>query len=79
MKHLEIKEVNTTLAILIDEIATNQDEVIITQNGAPIARITPFTTKSEIPTNNYPLRQMPITISEDFDEEMPELWDALSN
>ena len=78
MKHLEIKEVNTTLALLIHEIATNQDEIIITQNGAPIARVIPFTTKSEIP-NNYPLREMPITISEDFDEAMPELWDALSN
>lgn len=78
MKHFEIKEVNTTLSLLINEIATNKDEIIITQNGAPIARIIPFTTKSEIP-KNYPLREMPITISEDFDEAMPELWDALSH
>ncbi|MGB2926085.1 MAG: hypothetical protein WBB82_12355 [Limnothrix sp.] len=26
----------------------------------------------------YPLRGLPITISEDFDEPMPELWDALA-
>ncbi|WP_017740324.1 hypothetical protein [Scytonema hofmannii] len=41
----------------------------------PIARIVPFTKKSDIP-HNYPLRGMPITISEDFDEAMPEFWGA---
>ena len=25
----------------------------------------------------YPLRGLPITISDDFDEPMPELWEAL--
>jgi hypothetical protein len=25
----------------------------------------------------YPLRGLPLTIGEDFDEPMPELWDAL--
>lgn len=29
------------------------------------------------PTKHYPLRGMPITIATDFDEPMPELWDAL--
>lgn len=26
----------------------------------------------------YPLRGLPITISDDFDEPMPELWEALA-
>jgi hypothetical protein len=26
----------------------------------------------------YPLRGLPITISEDFDDPMPELWEALT-
>lgn len=26
--------------------------------------------------HHYPLRGMPLTISDDFDEAMPELWDA---
>lgn len=26
----------------------------------------------------YPLRGLPITISDDFDESMPELWEALA-
>jgi hypothetical protein len=28
-------------------------------------------------TKNYPLRGKPITIASDFDEPMPELWEAL--
>jgi hypothetical protein len=34
------------------------------------------TTQSSSP--NYPLRGLPLVISEDFDEPMPELWEALS-
>jgi hypothetical protein len=37
------------------------------------------TTKGEsIPKKTYPLRGLPITISDDFDEPMPELWEALA-
>ncbi|MUG94660.1 type II toxin-antitoxin system prevent-host-death family antitoxin [Scytonema sp. UIC 10036] len=72
MKHLEIKEADTALALLLDEVTTTHNEILITRNGMPIARIVPLTINSDIP-NNYPLRGMPITISEDFDEAMPEL------
>ena len=76
MKHLEIKEADTALALLVDEVTTTHNEILITRDGAPIARIVPFTKKSDTP-HNYPLRGIPITISENFDEAMPELWDAL--
>ena len=37
------------------------------------------TISPEISTENiYPLRGLPITISDDFDESMPELWEALA-
>lgn len=36
----------------------------------------PYTT-SDTSDKNYPLRGMPITISDTFDEPMSELWDAL--
>ena len=29
-------------------------------------------------TKNYPLKGKPITIASDFDEPMPELWEALA-
>ena len=36
------------------------------------------TTSSETtPEKTYPLRGLPITISDDFDEPMPEMWEAL--
>ncbi len=37
------------------------------------------TTAQKIPPEKtYPLRGLPITISEDFDDPMPELWEALT-
>ncbi|MBS3029592.1 MAG: hypothetical protein HCA25_21700 [Dolichospermum sp. DET50] len=29
-------------------------------------------------TKNYPLRGKPITIASDFDEPLPELWEAIA-
>lgn len=75
MKELEIHETDNTLAWLLNEV-TASSGVIITRNGKPVARIVPFGTTSPS-KGNYPLRGMPISISEDFDEPMPELWSAL--
>ncbi|MEB3343253.1 type II toxin-antitoxin system Phd/YefM family antitoxin [Okeania sp.] len=76
MKHLDLDETNIDLTVIINEIAANQSEIVITRQGLPVARIIPYTI-SDAPTKNYPLRGMPIKIAADFDEPMPELWDAL--
>jgi prevent-host-death family protein len=76
MKYLNIQETDVTLTAIIDEIAANQSELIITRNGLPVARIVPYSI-SDSPKKHYPLRGMPITIAADFDEPMSELWDAL--
>lgn len=35
---------------------------------------------SQVSTQNpYPLRGLPVTIAEDFDAPMPDLWDALGS
>ena len=34
--------------------------------------------KTEETEKIYPLRGLPITISDDFDEPMPELWESLA-
>ncbi|BAW97886.1 hypothetical protein NIES970_28490 (plasmid) [[Synechococcus] sp. NIES-970] len=36
------------------------------------------TTASITAPKTYPLRGLPITISENFDDPMPELWEALA-
>ena len=77
MKHLEIHSGDTTLASILEEVTATQREIVITQKGLPIARIVPCVKQSSV-KQNYPLRGMPVIISEDFDEPMPELWDALS-
>ena len=76
MKYLNIQETDVTLTAIVDEIAANKSELIITRNGLPVARIVPYSI-SEAPKKHYPLRGMPITIAADFDEPMSELWDAL--
>jgi prevent-host-death family protein len=75
MKYLNLQD-NNPEGQFIDEVAANQSEVIITRKGLPVARIVPYSI-SDTPNKNYPLRGMPIKISDDFDEPMPELWDAL--
>jgi len=75
MKYLQIQDTSNLTAVL-DEVVATQTEVVVTRNGIPVARIVPWQAK---PTSNhhYPLRGMPIVIAEDFDEPMPELWEAL--
>ncbi|NEQ73797.1 MAG: hypothetical protein F6K23_12510 [Okeania sp. SIO2C9] len=43
MKHLDIDETNIDLTVIINEIAANQSEVVITRQGLPVARIVPYT------------------------------------
>jgi antitoxin (DNA-binding transcriptional repressor) of toxin-antitoxin stability system len=76
MRYLNIQETDGALTALLDEVTATQDEIVITRNGAAIARIVPCQTKQAI-RQHYPLRGMPITIAADFDEPMPELWEAL--
>ncbi len=75
MKEIEIQEVDNTLAVLLDELTATQSEIVITRNAIPVARIVRCDNSNS--NHNYPLRGMPLTIAEDFDEPMPELWQAL--
>jgi prevent-host-death family protein len=80
MKYLNIQEIDSTLTSLLDEVTATQAEIVITRNGIPIARIIPCETAQKTKQTrpqHYPLRGMPIVISEDFDDCMPELWVAL--
>jgi antitoxin (DNA-binding transcriptional repressor) of toxin-antitoxin stability system len=76
MKYLNIQETDSTLTTLLDEVTTTQTEIVIIRNGIPIARMIPYETNQSA-TGHYLLRGMPITIAEDFDDPMPDLWDAL--
>jgi antitoxin (DNA-binding transcriptional repressor) of toxin-antitoxin stability system len=75
MKDINVEEIDVPLAAIVDEAIATQSEIVITRNGVAVARIVPCQVS---PLNrHYPLRGMPITIAADFDEPMPELWEAL--
>lgn len=71
MKDLNLEGNDTDLMAIVDEIAANQSEAIVTRKGLPVARIVPYSI-SEPQNKNYTLRGMPIKISDNFDEPMPE-------
>lgn len=73
MKYINLQETDVTLTSIVDEIAANQSEIVITHNGLPVARIVPYWI-SDLPKKHYPLRGMPITIAADFDEPISELF-----
>jgi antitoxin (DNA-binding transcriptional repressor) of toxin-antitoxin stability system len=76
MQYLNILEADILLNTIVDEVTTNQSKLVITRNGLPVAVISPW---QPVPTaKHYPLRGQPITIASDFDEPMPELWEALA-
>jgi len=76
MKYLNIQDSNLSLNAIIEEVITSQSEVVIVSNGLAVAKIVPCENISRI-EKNYPLRGKPI-IASDFDEPMPELWEALA-
>ena len=76
MKYLPIGESDLSLDVIVNEVTANQSEVVITRNGLPVARIVPWQTPP--PARHHPLRGKPITIATDFDDPMPELWEALA-
>lgn len=78
MKYLNLEETEMDLTAIVDEIAASQSEVVIIRKGLPVARIVPYSISDAPAKKNYPLRGMPIKIAADFDEPMPELWDALA-
>ena len=75
MKTLKISEVRQQLPALLKLIEKARESIMITRYGKPVASIIPFSGEAS-ERNQYPLRGMPITISEDFDEPRPDLCEA---
>jgi antitoxin (DNA-binding transcriptional repressor) of toxin-antitoxin stability system len=76
MKALNISEVRMHLPALIEGVAHNQEPIMVMRYGAPLAMIVPVTPDAHTQTR-YPLRGRPITVADDFDTPMPDLWNAL--
>jgi prevent-host-death family protein len=76
VKELSISEARRRLPSLVEEVASSKDEIVITRRGEPLARIVPLAKPKR--SRKYPLRGMKIWISDDFDEPMDDLWEALA-
>ena len=70
-------EVRSHLPSVLEDVEQTREAVIVTRYGKPIASIIPFKEKSSRATR-YPLRGQAISLTEDFDEPIPDLWDALA-
>jgi len=78
MRSLSVSSARSKLPSLLDDVFTKRETIVISRNGKPVAQLTP------IPSDTYtddaarfPLRGIPLTVVDDFDEPCPELWEAL--
>jgi prevent-host-death family protein len=77
MKQFNLSEARQSLPSLVDGVAESGEEVLITRRGQPLARLVPFRADTAKATPS--LRDLPIEIAEDFDDPLPELWEALAD
>jgi len=78
MRSLSVSSARSNLTSLLDDVLINHETIIISRNGKPVAHLAP------IPPDicregaaRFPLRGISISISDDFDEPVPGLWEAL--
>ncbi len=76
MQAMNISDARKNLPHLISEIAASRNEVLITRHGRPVAKLVAYES-DEKKQNKYPLRGLEFQVKGDFDEPLPEMWDAL--
>jgi len=77
MKTLNISEARNSLPSLVDAVVTTHAPVVLLRYGKPAAMLVPVQA-DDAKGNPYPLRKVPITVSDDFDAPTPGLWEALA-
>ena len=75
MKTLSISEARNTLSTVVDSVASTRASVVLLKHGKPAAMLVPIA-KSEAQADPYPLRGTPITLADDFDAPLPDMWSA---
>ena len=76
MKTHSISDLRNHLPSVIDDVTRTNEPVIIERYGKPVASIIPF--KDETSTqSHHPLRGQSISVASDFDDPIPDLWNAV--
>jgi prevent-host-death family protein len=78
MRSLSVSAARGNLPSLLDDVLKNHETIIISRKGKPVAQLMPIPSDTySDEAVRYPLRGIPISISENFDEPMPEIWETL--
>ena len=77
MKTINISDARNRLPSVLDEVIETHEVIVVTRYGTPMVSITPIQARAT-EQDRYPLRGRCITMADDFDEPLPELWNALS-
>lgn len=78
MRSLSVSSARSNLTSLLDDVLINHETIIISRKGKPVAHLAPIPPDiCREEATNFPLRGISISISDDFDEPVPGLWEAL--
>lgn len=78
MRSLSVSSARSKLPSLLEDVFTKHETIIISRKGKPIAQLMPIPSDTyQDEMTRFPLRNISISIAEDFDEPAPELWEAL--
>jgi antitoxin (DNA-binding transcriptional repressor) of toxin-antitoxin stability system len=73
-KTVSISEVNNSIQVVI-ELTRNGDEIVIEENGKPLAKVTPITESEQSPRIAGRGSGERYFMSDDFNDELPdEFW-----
>jgi prevent-host-death family protein len=77
VKTATMSEARQHLPALADEVVRTGVTVLITRRGQPVAKLVSAAPHISDDVPPLPLRGLPLELSEDFDEPLEELWEAL--
>jgi antitoxin (DNA-binding transcriptional repressor) of toxin-antitoxin stability system len=78
MRSLSVSSTRSNLPSLLDDVLKKHETIIINRKGKPVAQLSPIPVDTHLADSvRFPLRSISISIAEDFDESVPELWEAL--
>jgi len=76
VKTISISDARNHLPSVIDEVMKTHEQIVVIRHGTPMVAIMPFRDMNP-EANRYPLRGHPLAVAADFNDPMPDLWDAL--